>query len=717
MVEKKQCLEIEESHCMHLSTPLSALRTVGKTLKERLKYLGLETVEDLLLYFPFRYEDYSQTIDVGDVQEGLQVTIKAKIGLIANKRSFRKKRMITEAVISDETGQMRIVWFGQPYIMKNLQAGDEVFFSGKITRDAFGFSMISPSYEKVKKGEDGVHTARIVPMYALTNGVTQKQLRFLVNEALAAVHELKDWIPKAIQEKAKVIVYADAVRGIHFPDNQSHLDVARHRMKFDELFVTQLRAEMIHQALQRFEAPVLTFHEEEIKTFVASLPFTLTKGQKIAAWEMLQDMARTEPMNRLLEGDVGSGKTVVAGLVMYNAILNGFQTAIMAPTEILASQHFESLKKMLGGIVSIGLITGNTVEINNKEGGAEPDGKKSFTKKKKEALGLLKDGSIQIAVGTHAFLSEGVDFHKLGLVIVDEQHRFGVEQRKNLHEKSYDPGIIPHFLSMTATPIPRSFALALYGDLDISLLKDMPTGRKPIKSRLVEPRFRDRAYAFVREQVEAGRQAFVICPLIDNQQATSNSQQNIDKKSVLSEYKKLSEEIFPDLRVGYLHGKMKATEKADAMITFAKGETDILVSTSVIEVGVNVPNATVMMIEGADRFGLAQLHQFRGRVGRSSHQSFCLLFTDSDSKKAAERLAFFEKTTDGFAVAEYDLEVRGPGEVYGKTQSGMNQFKFASLQDTELIKLARDIAKSIDIKKYPTLKEQVKKWEAIVHLE
>ncbi len=698
---------------MHLDTSVAALPTVGKMLKERLAYLGIKTVEDLLLYFPFRYEDYSHTVEIQSVQDGFQGTIRVKIVLIANKRSFRKKKVITEAVVTDGTENMRIVWFGQPFIMKQLQAGDDVYFSGKVSRDAFGFSMMSPHFEKIKTGESTVHTARIVPMYSLTNGITQKQLRFLVHEALGASKEVKDWIPTTIQQQAKIISYSDAVKGIHFPDDQAHLTIAKHRMKFDELFVTQLRAEMIRQALQRFEAPQLIFHEEEIKTFVASLPFTLTKGQKIAAWEMLQDMAKTEPMNRLLEGDVGSGKTVVAGLVMYNGILNGFQAAIMAPTEILASQHYESLQKMLGERVTIGLVTGNTIEVhNNKED--TPDEKKSFGKKKKEALALLKSGAIQIVVGTHALLSEGVDFHKLGLVIVDEQHRFGVEQRKTLHEKSYDPGIIPHFLSMTATPIPRSFALALYGDLDISVLKDMPPGRKPIKSRLVEPRFRDRAYTFVREQVQAGRQVFVICPLIDN---TTGENPDADKKSVLSEYKKLSEEIFPDLRVAYLHGKMKSEEKAAVMDTFAKGESDILVSTSVIEVGVNIPNATVMMIEGADRFGLAQLHQFRGRVGRSVHQSFCLLFTESDSQKAKERLAFFEKTTDGFAVAEYDLEVRGPGEVYGTTQSGLNQFKFASLQDTEIIKQARDIAKNIDFKKYPTFKEQVKKWEAVVHLE
>ncbi len=703
---------------MNLSTSVSAFKTVGKTLRERLKYLGLETARDLLLYFPFRYEDYSQTLNIEEVQEGMQITVRAKIEMIASKRSFRKRKVITEAVISDETGKMRIVWFGQPFIMKQLQVGDEVLFSGKTNKDMFGIGMTSPTYEKVKK-EESVHTARIVPMYSLTNGITQKQLRFLVKEALPALKEMEDWLPEKIRERAQVIPFADTIKGIHFPDSQEHLSIARHRMKFDELFVTQLRAEMIRQSLQRLSAPSLTFHEQEIKEFVASLPFTLTKGQKIAAWEMLQDMSRTEPMNRLLEGDVGSGKTVVGGLVMYNTILNGYQAAIMAPTEILAKQHYESLIHMLGEKTVIGLMTSGSVEVNHELEDIDESSKekKSLSKRKKVFTRLLKEGRIPIVVGTHALLSEGIDFHKLGLAIVDEQHRFGVEQRKTLHDKSGDISLVPHFLSMTATPIPRSFALALYGDLDISMLKDMPAGRKPIKTRLVEPKFRDRAYQFIRDQIKEGRQVFVICPLIDNIESASNNTPTTDKKSVLSEYKKLSEEIFPDLRVAYLHGKMKSEEKDEVMGKFAAGETDLLISTSVIEVGVNIPNATVMMIEGADRFGLAQLHQFRGRVGRSIHQSFCLLFTDSDSKKTAERLKFFESTTDGFKVAEYDLEMRGPGEVYGKTQSGMTQFRFASLQDTELIKLARDIVKDTDIKKYPSLKQKVSEWERVVHLE
>lgn len=703
---------------MNLSTSVSAFKTVGKTLRERLKYLGLETARDLLLYFPFRYEDYSQTLNIEEVQEGMQITVRAKIEMIASKRSFRKRKVITEAVISDETGKMRIVWFGQPFIMKQLQVGDEVLFSGKTNKDMFGIGMTSPTYEKVKK-EESVHTARIVPMYSLTNGITQKQLRFLVKEALPALKEMEDWLPEKIRERAQVIPFADTIKGIHFPDSQEHLSIARHRMKFDELFVTQLRAEMIRQSLQRLSAPSLTFHEQEIKEFVASLPFTLTKGQKIAAWEMLQDMSRTEPMNRLLEGDVGSGKTVVGGLVMYNTILNGYQAAIMAPTEILAKQHYESLIHMLGEKTVIGLMTSGSVEVNHELEDIDESSKekKSLSKRKKVFTRLLKEGRIPIVVGTHALLSEGIDFHKLGLAIVDEQHRFGVEQRKTLHDKSGDISLVPHFLSMTATPIPRSFALALYGDLDISMLKDMPAGRKPIKTRLVEPKFRDRAYQFIRDQIKEGRQVFVICPLIDNVESINNNSPTTDKKSVLSEYKKLSEEIFPDLRVAYLHGKMKSEEKDEVMGKFAAGETDLLISTSVIEVGVNIPNATVMMIEGADRFGLAQLHQFRGRVGRSIYQSFCLLFTDSDSKKTAERLKFFESTTDGFKVAEYDLEMRGPGEVYGKTQSGMTQFRFASLQDTELIKLARDIVKDTDIKKYPSLKQKVSEWERVVHLE
>lgn len=708
---------------MQLHTPVEKIRTVGKALKQRLSILGIETAQDLLLYYPFRYEDYSETMAIKQLQDGMRVSIRAKITLIANKRSPRRRTMITEAIVSDATGSLRIVWFGQPYIIKNIHVGDEVFFSGAVKRDMFGLSMTSPAYEKVMLEpaiEGTVHTARIVPMYSLTAGITQKQLRFLVSEAMVAADRLPDWIPEEMRVHAQVVPYAEAIRGIHFPDNEIHLEIAKRRMKFDELFLTQLRAEMVRQSLQRLEAPKLTFHEDEIKSFVASLPFSLTKGQKVAAWEMIKDMDRTEPMNRLLEGDVGSGKTVVGALAMYNAVLSGYQAALMAPTEILAKQHFESLLHVLGEKTTIVLVTGSMLEIHEKGSNKSTADVLTGSKaaQKRMVREWIEQGKVDIIIGTQALLSEGVEFFRLGLVIVDEQHRFGVEQRKTLHTKS-GSNVVPHFLSMTATPIPRSFALALYGDLDISILKELPPGRKQIKTRVVEPKLRDKAYAFIRDQVKEGRQVFVICPLIEEAVSDKlvSSKQTEDKKTVMSEFEKLSKEIFPDLRVSYLHGKMKSKEKDAVMNVFAQHECDILISTSVIEVGVNIPNATVMMIEGADRFGLAQLHQFRGRVGRSVHQSYCLLFTDSTAQKVKERLAFFESTPDGFAVAEYDLEVRGPGEVYGKAQSGMTQFRFATMKDMDLITVARGIARGIRFDAFPTLKEKVVQWEQTLHLE
>jgi len=458
----------------------------------------------------------------------------------------------------------------------------------------------------------------------------------------------------------------------------------------------------------------LTFQEDSIKKFVEGLPFELTKDQKVAAWEILQDLERTEPMNRLLEGDVGSGKTVVAAMSMYNAILNGYQAVIMAPTEILASQHYETLKQVFEKYdVRVGLLTRSQFQVLHHK-----FSKKSKTAQKEETIAKIKDGTVQIVVGTHALLTEDVKFKKLGFVVVDEQHRFGVEQRKTIREKSGQKNTMPHFLSMTATPIPRSFALTLYGDLDLSIIKTKPSGRKAIQTRYVEPKNREKAYDFIRSQVRQGRQVFVICPLIE--ESTKDEKHLVssdEKKTVMKEYEKLSQEIFPDLQVGYLHGKLKPTEKQQTMHEFAAGKVDVLVSTSVVEVGVNVPNATVMMIEDAQQFGLAQLHQFRGRVGRSDHQSYCFLFSDTTSQLAQSRLQFFEKTLDGFALAEFDLETRGPGEVYGTAQSGMMNLRLATLQDTDIIRQARNLARGIDFDQYPSLKTQLQYWEKKVHLE
>ena len=686
-----------------LETSITQIAGVGEVLASKLKRLGMYTVRELLYYFPFRYEDFSQVSKINELQSGQLTTIAVQIEMIGAKRSPRRRLVLTEAVVSDESDRLKVIWFNQPFIAKTLQAGDKIFLSGKVTVDRFGLSMQNPSYERMKA--ETVHTARLVPLYPLTEGITQKQIRFFINEIIGVADSVPEWVPQELLEKIKVPTISAALRGIHFPKDHDELTQSLQRLKFDELFVLQLRAEMLRQELARVHAPTIKFAIEPVKEFVKQLPFELTKDQRVAAWEIFQDIEKGEPMNRLLEGDVGSGKTAVAALALFLAAHNGFQGAIMAPTEILANQHLETLQKMFAHTdIPIALVTHSKVA------------KKSERAKIYEAI---KTGEIAIVIGTHALLSEGVEFKNLGLVIVDEQHRFGVTQRKTMKEKSglsrRSPdrtkaelrNAEPHFLSMTATPIPRSLALTLYGDLDLSQLREKPAGRLPIKTTVVSPHERQKTYAFIREQVKLGRQVFVICPTINAD----------EKKSVTVEYEHLSKEVFLDLRVGWLHGKMKAVDKDMVMQSFATGEIDILVSTSVVEVGVNIPNATVMMIEGAESFGLAQLHQFRGRVGRSSHQSYCFVLTDSDSNKTKERLQFFEKNTDGFKLAEFDLETRGPGEVYGQTQSGLMQLKLATLQDTILIKQAREMARGIDFKKYPSLAKAVADWEAETHRE
>ncbi len=676
---------------LKLETSITQIAGVGEVLASKLKRLGIYTVRDLLYYFPFRYEDFSQVSKISELQPGQLTTIAVQIEMIGAKRSPRRRLVLTEAVVTDDSDRLKVIWFNQPFIAKTLKVGDKIFLSGKVTVDRFGLSLQNPSYERMK--EETVHTARLVPLYPLTEGITQKQIRFFISEIIGLSDATTEWIPKELLEKNKLLAFSDALRGIHFPKSQEELTRCLERLKFDELFVLQLRAEMLRQELARVHAPQIKFSIEPVKEFVARLPFELTKDQRVAAWEIFQDIEKGEPMNRLLEGDVGSGKTAVAALALFLTAHNGFQGAIMAPTEILANQHLETLQKMFAHAdISIALVTHSTVA------------KKSERTKIYEAI---KSGEITIAIGTHALLSEGVEFKNLGLVIVDEQHRFGVTQRKTMKEKSGLEKAEPHFLSMTATPIPRSLALTLYGDLDVSQLRVKPAGRLPIETQVVSPHERQKKYEFIREQVTLGRQVFVICPTINAD----------EKKSVTMEYEHLATEIFPDLRVGWLHGKLKAVEKDLTMQAFASGTLDILVSTSVVEVGVNVPNASVMLIEGAESFGLAQLHQFRGRVGRSEYQSYCLVFTDSDSAKTKERLAFFASTTDGFALAEFDLETRGPGEVYGQAQSGLMQLKLATLQDTILIKQARELARGINFKKYPSLAKAVAEWETETHRE
>ncbi len=739
---------------MNFNTPVSQLTKVGATTSKRLERLGIKTALDLLYYFPFRYEDYRQVVEIKDLHEGMAVSVKGKIELIANRRSPRSRKNITEALVSDESGSVRVVWFNQPFLIKNLLIGDVVFLSGTVKSDMLGPEFVSPNYEKV--AQSTTSTARLVPIYPLTEGITQKQIHFLIKQVLPLAKEIKEWLPEKILAANDLVLLYQALEGIHFPEDEKHLTMSTERLKFDELLLLQLKAEKSRLQKSKSIASEIIFKEKEIREFVGKLPFALTAPQKVSAWEILQDINKPHPMNRLLSGDVGSGKTVVAAIAMYSAVLNGYQAVLMAPTEILARQHYDSVSAVLGNKAKVGLLSGSQFSIFNFQFPINFQRRKI----KSEVVDKINGGEINIIIGTHALLSENVIFQNLGMVIVDEQHRFGVEQRKMIKEKSVThPSASPlekgrermatHFLSMTATPIPRSLALMVYGDLDVSIIDQLPPGRKKIITRLVEPLNRQKAYGFIREQVKAGRQVFVVCPIIDNGdspleggsggvrslesqvfQRSANfmsptphtpqpRSQGGDKKSVLSEYEKLSKKIFSDLRVGYLHGKLKPKEKEDIMNLFKKGEVDVLVSTSVIEVGVDIPNASVMMIEGADRFGLAQLHQFRGRVGRSSHQSYCLLFTDNNSPRVLERLKFFETHNDGFKLAEKDLDMRGPGEVYGTEQSGMMQLRLAKLTDKEIIKKARDSARELmkEISKYPTILEKVEEWEKTVHLE
>ncbi len=695
---------------MTLTTPVENLTKVGKTVASRLKYLGIFNVLDLLNYYPFRYDDFSQLKKIKDLTPGDITTVRGKIELLANKRSFKKKIIITECFLSDDTGSIKTVWFGQPFIAKTLKNGDEVFLAGKVDGDLFNHFLKNPSYEKVSSprfggeaGAETVHTARLVPIYSLTEGLTQKQLRFLSRQALTAAAEVIDELPQNIKDNYNLVDLAQAIKQIHFPESKEKLMAATNRLKFNELLDWHLQNLLLKKDIQESQASPIEFNEAETKTLVNNLNFKLTDAQKKSAWQILQDMAKTKPMNRLLEGDVGAGKTVVAALAIANAGLNNFQSALLAPTEILAYQHFLALKEILRPInLNVALLTRSKGEVFNTAD------QKPSTLSKAKLLKTIANGEIQLIIGTQALLEDKVVFNNLGLVVIDEQHRFGVEQRQKLREKSGDPATTPHFLSMTATPIPRTLALTWYGDLDLSVLDELPPDRKKPITVLFGPAKRNQAYEFILEKIKAGRQCFIICPLIEESD-------KLGVKAATEEYQKLVEEIFPQLKIGLLHGRLKAKNKDKVMADFANGSTDILVATSVVEVGVNVPNAAVMIIESAERFGLAQLHQFRGRVNRSSHQSHCLLFTNSNSEKSLNRLNTLVNCYDGFKLAEEDLKQRGAGNLTGSQQSGWWQFKLASFADSKLLEETKKAADLI-ASDYPEILERLKN-RTVIHPE
>jgi len=659
-----------------LKTPVEQITSVGKTIASRLKYLGINTAEDLINYFPFRYDDFSNLKTISELKPGDIATVKGKIELLNNKRSPRKKMMITECFLTDSTGSIKAVWFRQPFITKTLKNGDEVYFSGKVNGDLLSLNFQSPSYEKVQT--ETTHTARLVPIYPTTDRLSQKQLRFVIKQALQALPEIEDWLPEDILKKYGLIGLRQALAKIHFPENTQDYQEASYRLKFDECLKLFLQNQLIKDELAQSTASSLNFNEDQTKEIVKALGFTLTDAQKKAAWQVLQDMTKDRPMNRLVEGDVGSGKTVVAALAIANAALNKAQSALLAPTEILANQHFESIKELLKPAdLNVALLTRTKKLVYNT-------GDQTASKLSKDKLvKAIKSGEIKLVIGTHAILQETVEFDNLSLVVIDEQHRFGVKQRQTLREKSGNPQTTPHLLSMTATPIPRTLALTIYGDLNLSIIDELPPGRKKPITKLVEPDKRNRAYEFILEKIKEGRQAFVICPLIEESD-------KLGVKSATEEHQRLSETIFPQLKVGLLHGKLKPAEKEEVMAEFKKGNINILVATSVVEVGVNVPNASLMIIESAQRFGLSQLHQFRGRVNRSNHQAYCLLFTDKASEKSQGRLETLVSCFDGFKLAEEDLKQRGIGNLSGSQQSGwFNQFKIAKLTDIKILEQAK----------------------------
>ncbi|HLB95352.1 MAG TPA: ATP-dependent DNA helicase RecG, partial [Patescibacteria group bacterium] len=621
---------------------------MGPKMAEKLKRLGLENVRDLLFYYPWRYDDFSKPQKIISLRVGQEAIIKAKIFQIKQSRTRRKWMSIIEAVLADDSGEIKAIWFNQPFLIKILRPGTEWLFAGKVNWDFKGKqkTLAISQYEKEPV---------ILPVYGETEGITSKYLRRLVKPILTEISDtpgvsedwLEDYLPDEILKQENLIGLNEAIKNIHFPQKSAEIELAKKRLGFDELFLIALRMLINKKELLKSSATALKFTPELLQDFVKSLPFKLTDAQRKAAWEIIKDLSRPVPTNRLLEGDVGSGKTVVAAMAVLVTAKNGYQAVWLAPTEILANQHFYNVVQLLKKFkVKVGLLT--------------------------SAQKIADTDKDDLIIGTHAVLQKNISFPRLALIIVDEQHRFGVKQRAHLRKTTYTSEVavnrlkvVPHLLSMTATPIPRTLALSFYGDLDLSVIDELPPGRAKIATKVISPKNRGHAYNFIHAQIKNGRQAFVICPLIEESPGKTGQLFDLDRKSAVQEFEKLSKDVFPDLKIGLLHGRLKSKEKAETMKKFHHGKLDILVSTAVVEVGIDIPNATVMMIEGAERFGLAQLHQFRGRVGRAKHQSYCFLFTESWSEIAKKRLQAMTSCHSGFKLAEIDLRLRGPGELAG----------------------------------------------------
>jgi ATP-dependent DNA helicase RecG len=678
-------------------TPMVNVAGIGPSKATKLARLGILTVGDLLMHLPRRFEDTRDVHPLRELQPSPEVqTVRARVRSVRGWRSQRQKIDLVEATLEDDGAVASAIWFKQRWLVDRIHQGDELLLSGKVKFSQTGrLQLQNPTFESLR-GDEQRHVGTLAPVYPETEGLSSRWLREHIDPLLKAADALPDPVPPLVREAEGLLSLGDAIRLVHAPPSMELVDRGRERIAFGELFLLQLAAQRARRRRLAGEGAVVEYVPEVARDFVASLPFALTDGQRLAAHEILTEMAGSGPMNRLLEGDVGSGKTVVAGMAALMTRRSDMQTLVMAPTEILARQHHTTLERLLAPLgVSVRLLVGA-----------------SGARARRETLAGMAAGHDHVLVGTHALIEDEIRPAALGLVVVDEQHRFGVAQRQRLRRKA---ALAPNFLAMTATPIPRSLALTLYGDVNVSELREMPPGRLDVATTVVPPDQRGDAYAFVRGQVEKGRQVFVICPLIEESD-------KLGVRSATQEYERLSTEVFPDLRVELLHGRMPAKEKDARMQRFAAGDADILVSTSVVEVGVDIPNASVMLIEGAERFGLAQLHQFRGRVGRDRHQSYCLLFQGSVDEEGRERLEAVATTQSGFDLAELDLRLRGAGDVVGLRQHGLPEMRAADLLDHAMLERAKRAAsdwldRDPDLVEHPALSDAMNGYRAVFDLD
>jgi ATP-dependent DNA helicase RecG len=661
-----------------VDAPLTVLRGIGPEKAADYARLGITSLRDLLLHFPRRYDDYSQMKTINRLEFGEECSVIATVWE-AHVRPMRGGRKMLKVTLSDSTGALEVTFFNQDWLVKEMRPGRQIVISGRIDQ-YLGRLVIKPDeWEDIDR--ELLSTGRIVPVYRVNADISRKSMRRLSSQVVQYwAPKQPDPLPPAVVAGAGLMRYGEALAQIHFPDSQARLAEAQHRLAFDELLLLQLGALRQRREWQAHNGQPLVVGDDWLAGFLATLPWPLTSAQQRALDDIRADIARDVPMNRLLQGDVGSGKTAVAAAAMGITLQAGAQAALMAPTSILAEQHHRTLLRLLAPVAGGPEAAERSVRLLQ---GA------STALEKGEIYAGLRSGEIKAVVGTHALIEGPVEFANLGLVIVDEQHRFGVAQRAALRAKgeaAVSSG--PHLLVMTATPIPRSLALTVYGDLDLTLLDEMPPGRQPIRTHVLRAQERERGYAFIRNQLQKGRQAFLIFPLVEESD-------KIDAKAAVAEHERLQAEVFPDYKLGLLHGRMRPDEKDAVMSAFRAGEYHILVSTSVVEVGVDVPNATVILIEGANRFGLAQLHQFRGRVGRGEHASFCLLVSDAPTGATDQRLQVMEQSQDGFFLAEKDLEIRGPGDFLGTRQSGFAGLRMARLSDLVTIEKARRVAHQI----------------------